>query len=66
MTRLVISNICLQALSIVTVHKTAELEDNRTRYLVSYQTLKRNSYMDNVCRVAPDVDKIKDNIKEIE
>ena len=66
MTRLVMGNICSLALSIVAVHKTAELEDNRTRYPVTYQTLKKNSCVDNMCRVTPDVDKIKEDIKEIE
>ena len=59
-------NICSPSVSIVTIHETAELGDNRTRYPVAYQTLKRNSYVDNVCRVAPDVVSIKKDIQEIE
>ena len=59
-------NICSPSLLIVAIHETAELGDNRTRYPVAYQTLKRNSYVDNVCRVAPDVVSIKKDIQEIE
>ena len=66
MIRFVMGNICSLFLSIVAIHKTAKLEDNRTRYLIAYQTLKRNLYVDNVCRVAPDVETIKKDIKEIE
>ena len=36
MTKLVTGNICSLALSIIAVHETAELGDNRTRYLVAY------------------------------
>ena len=49
MTRLVMGNICSPALSIVTVLETAELGNDRKRYPVTYQTLKRDSYLDNVC-----------------
>ena len=53
------------SLSIV-ANETAELGNNRSTYPVAYDTLKKNSYVDNVCRVAPDVDTIKEDIKEIE
>ena len=44
------------SLSIVAIHETAELGNNPSTYPVAYDTLKKNSYVDNVCRVAPDVD----------
>ena len=66
MTRLVMGNICSPSLSIVAIHETGELKDNRTRYLVAYHTLKRNSYVDNVCRVAPDVASIKKDTQKKE
>ena len=66
MTRLVMGNIYSLALSIVAVHETSELGDNRTRYPVTYQTLKRYSNLDKVSQAAPDVDKIKEDIKKIE
>ena len=66
MTRLVMGNIYSPSLSIVAIHDTAKLGDKRTRYPVAYQTLKRNLYMDNVCRGAPDVDSIKKDIQELE
>ena len=66
MTRLVMGNTGSPSLSIVSVHETAELGDNRSNYPVAYNTLKKNSYVDNVCRVAPDIDTIKRDIEEIE
>ena len=66
MTRLVMGNTGSPSLSILAIQETAELGNNQSTYPVAYDTLKKNSYVDNVCRVAPNVDTIKNYIKEIE
>ena len=66
MTRLVMGNIGSPSLSLVAVHETAELDDNRSKYPVAHEALTKNSYVDNVCLNAPNMEKIKEDINEVE
>ena len=42
------------------------MRESSPEYLVTYDTLKKKSYMDNIIRVASDVNMIKKDIKKIE
>ena len=66
MQRLVMGNKPSGALSMVAMRETAELGENRSLYPAAYETLVKNSYVDNVFRVAPTIETLKDDINQIE
>ena len=66
MQRLVMGNKPSGALSIVAMRETAELGDNPKIYPAAYETITRNAYVDNVFRVAPDMETLQSDIKEVE
>ena len=66
MTRLVMGNKPSANLSIIAVRKTAELEDYPEKYPVAYKALIYDSYVDNVFITAPDSNKLRQGIDEIE
>ena len=66
MTRLVMGNKPSGTLSLVALKETAEMNDNRDRFPTAYQTIKYDSYVDNLFITAPDMKTLRSGIKEIE
>ena len=66
MERLVMGNKPSASLSGVSLSETAKLEDFPSRYPAAHQALTSDAYVDNVFLTAPNHDKIKAMIAEIE
>lgn len=66
MTHLVMGNIASTNLSILAMRKTAELGNNPTKYPVTYDTITRRTYVDNVLIDTSNHHKLGKDIAEIE
>ena len=66
MQRLVMGNMPSSNISIVAVHKTANLFDFKTKHPNTYETLTKDSYVDNVFVTAGDQVELNNKIEEVE
>ena len=66
MTRLVMGNKHSETLSLVALRHTADLGDNASKFPVTQEAIKIDSYVDNVFRTAPDMKTLQADIEEIE
>ena len=66
MTRLVMGNKPSGTLSLVALKETAGLNDNQEKCPIAYQTIKNDSYVDNLFITAPNIEVLRSGIKEVE
>ena len=66
MTRLVMGNRPSGPISCVAVHETARLGNHENQFPAAFEALSNNTYVDNTFITGPDLNKVKQDISEVE